>query len=111
MIRLMLAGLVLTFAGCANYAERQAQPPTFEADTQKTPDEFIACAAPKLLSAWGNARVIPDGQSRVIVTGNEAATGATISATPIGKSTHVTMRQPPSLRKWTSEWALAQSCL
>lgn len=111
MIRLMLAGLVLTFAGCANYAERQAQPPTFEGQTKKAPDEFISCAAPKILPLWGAARVIPDGESRVIVVGDNSITGLTITAAPVNGVTRVTMRQPPSLRKWTSEWALAQSCL
>ena len=111
MIRLMLAGLVLTFAGCANYAERQAQPPTFEGKTNKTPQEFVACATPKILASWGDARVIPDGKSMVIVNGNDVVTGLTITATPANGATSVTMRQPPSLRKWTSEWALAQSCL
>jgi hypothetical protein len=91
----------------------QSKAPAFEGQTKKSPEAYVACAAPKILEVWSLARVIPDGDSRVIVVTdpNGVGTTLTLTASPSGKGSHVALRQMASLRTFDREWNLARSCL
>lgn len=85
-MRLMLCLILLTLAGCASYAERMAQEPKFTGHTDKTPDEFVACAMPRFLEVMPASRVVPDGESRSIITSDafNSTIGVAITAYPDG---------------------------
>lgn len=101
---------ITLLAGCTSYAERQAKPPDFEAMTVRTPDDYISCAAPKILALRGNARVMPDGQSRVLILGNAMNTGVTLTASPTSGGSMITLRMSFG-QAFSEAWPLAKSCL
>lgn len=65
-MRLIAVAAVLATAGCASYAERQAQPPWHVVDSSKAPAEFVACVAPLLRDPWPGMTVAPDGDATVL---------------------------------------------
>ena len=113
MKQLLVLSLMLGVSGCASYSEMQGKPPVFEGQTQKSPEAFVACAAPKILEIWSLARVIPDGSSQVIVVTdpNGVGTTLTLTATPSERGSRVALRQMVSLRTFEREWSLAKACL
>lgn len=112
-MKLLLSLLILiTLNACAPFAELQARPPNFQGETTKSPDAYISCALPKIIIRWDMARVVPDGEKRIIIVSHGAGLGAalTLSATPQATGSHIEFRQMTSLRTFTTEWELAKSC-
>ena len=113
-MKILLSLLMLvTLNACAPFAELQKRPADFQGETAKSPDIFIACALPKIINLWELARVVPDGDKRIIIVSHGAGLGAalTLSATPQATGSHIEFRQMTSLRTFTTEWELAKSCL
>jgi hypothetical protein len=107
------SALAIALAGCASYANFQAQPPAFEGRTDKAPDAFVACATPKIVEIWPDARVIPDGETRVVLvnSANGVGTVLTLSARPRPSGTEVALRQMTSVRTFSKEWDAVRVCL
>ncbi len=108
---IFLLSILFVISGCTTYSEFQTKKPQFKGSTEKSPDDFIACATPKIMDVWRNTKVIPDGKKQVIVVGDSAHTTLTITAIPKSNGSNIIFRQMTSLRTFTKEWKLAKSCL
>lgn len=86
-MRLMLCLILLTLAGCASYADRMDEPPAYTGQTDKSPDEFLACAMPVAMTMSHTARIVPDNESKSIVVAQELTgnTLLTLTARPDGR--------------------------
>lgn len=112
MIRAVLIAVVL-LTGCASYSEMQARAPTLEWTTEKTPGEFVSCAAPKLMTYWETTKVIPDGETKVIsVPLRGGGMLMTITVTPVGDGSRVAYRQMnrPIAGEYTAAIEAVRSC-
>lgn len=114
MIRTAIIAAALLLPGCATYSEMQATAPVLELTTDKTPDAYAGCVAPKFMDIWGGmVSVIPDGESTVVTVGDGGAMFATLTATPNGSGTHAVMREMGGPRIGTTfdrARVAAQSC-
>lgn len=115
-MRLALIALAaLAISGCATYSELQKRPPTFTADTSRSPQHFTECVLPQWMNMSPAAHIVPDGETRTIVVPIQGsmspAVALTLSATPTGGQTHVEMRHMTSTSDFRKQWKEAQSCL
>lgn len=82
MARILLLALLLT--GCAaapRYAEMQRRAPMTTFTTERTPEAYAACLAPKLLSYWATTTVVPDGDARVVAVPAWGTNGMLLTVT------------------------------
>lgn len=98
---------VLLLAGCASYSERMAQEPMAAGRTDKTPDEFVACAMPVMMNTWRTAVLVPDGDARSILV-RDNLTSAVQGALTARADGRVELR---GQRGFRGTWPLIEHCL
>ncbi len=110
--RILFFGLLL--AGCAGprYAEMQQRPPAATFATERGPEAYAACLAPKFLTLWATTTVIPDGDARVIAVPGWGTNGMILTVTARADG-RVEFREMERIGAGSFDGAieLARSCL
>lgn len=111
-MRLLAVAAVLATAGCASYAERQAQPPWHIVDSDRPPAEFVACVAPLLRDPWPGMTVAPDGGSTVLALPipNHGTVLATVTVEPTPSGSRASLRSATQTGTYRQAAGYMDSC-
>lgn len=108
-----LAALLL--AGCATYSDVQHRTPLHEAETSKTPKNYVECVLPKWLDTNASTHIVAIGDTRQVLMPTAGDAPALVelllSATPDKSATHVALRAAPGIGKSELAWHQAKACL
>lgn len=106
---IVMIGVAVLLAGCADYSSIKEREPIHSGHTAKRPEQVVNCVIPKWMETNPSTHAVPDGDSTIIVA--PVGNGFVSLTLTIGPSGEVAMRSQPSLSTFDKQWEQAQSCL